>query len=319
MDTLFNSPNDIVNAYENGLVGWIDDPESRQSLIDEGVVQYGAPASLNSGAGQRALLWRYRQRYDKPAYIDEPQTTGDCTSHGTRNAIDTTRAIDITIRKQPETYYKRTATEPLYGARGHGGQGADPGRLTRFSRDVGYLARKNYPGVVDLSEYNAQIGHNWGARGVPENVKALCRERSGSSWLQPKTAEEVRDMLFNGYGGHSGQALGFKRETDSRGMFIPITRGRDAWMHDMALVGMDYTREFYPDDVLMFANSWAMWCPKPKFWPEEAYGPWPLGLIVFSAKLAADIIVPTGSAYFYSDVNGYPAKTLPDFGFGGMG
>lgn len=251
---------------------------------------------------------------EEHSFIANNVAVHNCTSHGTRNGIDITKACDIVIHGDPEDYYKPTATEPHYGARGHGGEGSDPAILTRFVVDNGFLARENYPGVVDLSKYNWRIGHDWGRRGVPQAVRDLCKKHSANGWVQPRTPQEMMGLQLMGRGGHSGQSLGFQRSTDSQGVFVPITRGGGAWNHDMAHGGYDDTKDFYPFRVYFFINSWARWCDPPKKWPEDLYGPWPTGLIVCRADVFEEKVLRTGSVFYFKGVNGYPAKTLPDLG-----
>lgn len=311
----FNNPSEILAAYENGFQGWIFNQETQDDLFHDKKLQFGAADDpLPDGRGKRVLLWRYRDKFQPGACGQEPQGTGDCTSHGVRNAIDITKACDIILHNEPESYYKPTATEPHYGARGHGGEGADPALLTRFLVDYGFLARENYPGVVDLSKYNWKIGHNWGRRGVPQEVKELCKQHAANAWVQPRTPEEMMGLQLSGRGGHSGQQLGFRRTPNADGTFEPITRGSGAWNHDMAHGGYDDTRDFFKERVYFFINSWAMWCDPPKNWPVDLYGPYPTGLIVCRGDVFEQFALGTRSIFYFKGVDGYPAKTFADLG-----
>jgi len=159
MNELFQTPGQIVAAYENGLPGWQFNQETMDALMaDRKALLFAevAPHLAGVGKGKRALLWRSREKYDPGAFGQESQTTGDCVSHGSRNAREVTRSVEIHIKREPEEFYKRTATEPTYGARGHGGQGMDPAQATRFENDFGFLFRQKYP-FVDLSVYDSRI------------------------------------------------------------------------------------------------------------------------------------------------------------------
>jgi hypothetical protein len=268
-------------------------------------------AIRGSGKGKQALLWRSREKFDPGAFGQEAQTTGDCTSHGSRNARDTTRSVEIHIKGEAESYYKRGATEPTYGARGDGGQGMSPSTASRFERDVGFLVRQNYPGVVDLSRYDSSIGTRWGSRGVPENVKKLCREHNVGSYTIPQTAEEARDLLGKGYAIHSGQNWGCSINSDG----VAQTSAR--WSHDMATVGMDDTQEHYPAKygcLFLVANSWGAWTSKPPKWNDAVYGPWPVGSFWVPEDIYARYFTGSGSIMAYSNVRGFPAQNLPDYG-----
>ncbi len=312
MSDVFQTPVQIRSAYENGLPGWQFDQGSMDALMADRKAMLFAEAALHLagvGKGKMALLWRSREKYDPGAFGDEAQTTGDCVSHGSRNAREVTRSVEIHIKREPEEFFLRTATEPTYGARGHGGQGMDPARATRFESDFGFLFRQAYP-FVDLSVYDSRIGSRWGSRGVPEEVEEECRKHNVGQWVAPTSVDEVKDLLFSGYALHSGQNFGVKSSSDSRGIAIPS----GSWAHDMATVGYDDTREVYPVCVFLVANSWGQWNQRPKVWPEDRYGPWPKGSFWLAEDVYARHFVGSRSIFAYCDIQGVPQKPLPDYG-----
>ncbi len=307
------TPADIHRQYEDGLEGWAWNERTWGAFLDETPEDacYATvhPTLRGSGEGKRALLWRYREQADPGAFAEEAQTTGDCVSHGDRNARDITRCVEIYRDGEPEAYKARGATEPTYGARGHSGQGMDPAKAARFSRDHGYAIRQDYPGVVDLSKYNARIGMDWGSRGVPEAVLELCAEHKVGRYTVPKDVQDTMDLQYSGYAGHSGQKWGCRPESDSKGMAV---QGK-SWNHDMATGGFDDTQEFYPETVFFVLNSWGKWNKPPAFWPTEAYGPWIPGMMVVPIDQYAKYFVGTGSIMFYSDIDGFTPQKLPDY------
>jgi len=152
----FRTPAEIVAAYNAGLPGWRFDPRTMGDLFADGKAELfaaTAPHLHGVGKGKMALLWRSREIFDPGAYGQEPQVRGSCVSHGSRNARDTTRAVEIHIKGEAEEYYRRGATEPTYAARGHRGEGMDPAVATRFEVDYGFLFRKKYP-FADLTQLN---------------------------------------------------------------------------------------------------------------------------------------------------------------------
>jgi hypothetical protein len=303
-----------MKAYDDGLTGYIMDMRAKHEFLDGQKYQYfNEPNIKGSGIGKRALLWQYAKKLDSRCFT-ERQTTGDCVSHGSRNARDITRAVEILVKKEPEDWFRMGATEPTYGARGHGGEGMSPARASQFERDFGFLARTKYDGVVDLTNYNGSIGSRWGsAGGVPENVKELCRKHKVGVISCVKTQADLMDAMFNGYAAHSGQFAAWDAASNSKGIH---GRASGGWAHDMATVGYDDTKEFFPFRVWMIQNSWGPWNQKPKAWPKE-YGEWVPGMILTSAD-DYDVCVDSADCWTYGSIEGYPPQRLPDYGTIGL-
>lgn len=300
-------PVDIRQQYINGLPGYMPDEREKQAYLEsQSRAYFEEPNIAGSGTNKRSLLWQYYLSFDKGAF-SERQTTGDCVSHGSRNARDISRCCRILVHKEPFDYYKRGATEPTYGARGHGGQGMSPARASRFERDTGFLVREKYKSV-DLTVYDSTIGSRWGGRGVPEKVKKICNEQKVNTIQLVKTQEALMDAMVNGYAAHSGQSAGWRSDPSSRNVH---ERG-SSWNHDMAIVGYDDTKEHWPFRVWFIANSWGRWNKPVKDWPED-YPAAPPGLIVTSAD-DFNVCVASGDCWVYGGVDGFPPQKLPDFG-----
>lgn len=309
MTALFTKPMELLLAYENGLPGWQYNSRTMFDLIADGkvgrfAIEAGHLAGV--GAGKMALLWRSRELFDPGAFGMEAQTTGSCVSHGSRNARDVTRSVEIHIKKEPEEYYLRGATEPTYASRGHRGQGMDPAQAARFEVDNGFLFREKYP-FADLSQLNERLAE---PSLLTEAALAECRKHNVGKWVAAQTADEVKDLLYSGYALHSGQNYGVSGKSDSRG--ISVRSG--SWSHDMATVGYDDTKEVYPVCVFLVANSWGKWNSKPTVWPEDRYGIWPEGSFWVDEDTYARHFVGSGSIFAYCDIKGIPQKNLPDYG-----
>lgn len=313
------APSDIRHVYENGFPAAPVNPIEQEKLFEDGLVQ---PAShiahllkAKSGKGKRALLFRSREKFDPGAFGEEAQTDGDCTSHGDRSARDTTRCVEIHIKGELERYMGRGATEPTYGDRGHSGAGMDPGRAARFITKFGFMIRKNYPGCVDLSRYNSSIGARWGRSGPPSCVKEKCKEHPVGEYVTPNTADEAIALFYNGYTCHSGQNTGFSILTDHRGIHYK----KGSWNHDMATVGYDDTREIWPTRVYFVVNSWGKWNDQWYKWKQDRelqkiLGPPITGMITVHHDIWERYFLGGQSIYFYSDIKGFPAQKLPNYG-----
>jgi len=312
------SPRELLRIYNDGFPGAPVNPIERDRLFEENIVK---PAShiqhlimQNSGVGKRALLWRSREKFDPGAFGKEPQTTGDCTSHGDRNSRDTVRCVEIHIKNEPEKYEGRGATEPTYGSRGHSGAGMDPGLAARFVTKYGFMIRQNYPGCVDLSRYNSSIGTKWGRAGPPSCVLDKCKEHPVGEYVRPDDPDEAMSLFYNGFACHSGQNVGFNATPNSRGYHDR----RGSWNHDMATVGYDDTKEIWPVRVYLVTNSWAKWNEQWEKWVRDTELQKILGLpidgmIVVHGDVWEQYFLSGGSIYFYSDIKGFPIQKLPDY------
>ncbi len=97
----YNNPEELLEAYENGLLGAECDPEDVRKLLGElPMPMFGAAAYEleESGKGKLSLPFKSLLKFDPNFGPSERQTTGDCVSHAIRNAIDVTRAVDIDIK-----------------------------------------------------------------------------------------------------------------------------------------------------------------------------------------------------------------------------
>ena len=122
----FSTPRNILNLYRQGFVGSICDPEDTAKLMGElPMPVFGAAAySLyGDGEGKKSLPFKSLLKFDPSFGPYERQTTGDCVSHSTRNAVDITRAVEIDVKGDRESFEARGATEAIYQSRGHMGQG----------------------------------------------------------------------------------------------------------------------------------------------------------------------------------------------------
>ncbi len=313
MSDELDTPYSLLNAYQNaGLVGYIDSPRDRVLFLEsqkQGV--YAEPNIAGSSQGQRAFLWQYLQAIDKAAYT-ERQTEPDCTSHCSRNARDTSRAVEILVKGEPEDFYKRGATEPTYGARGHGGAGMSPARAAKFENETGFLVRKDY-GIVDLSVYKGSIGARWGSGGVPQEVQSLCKQNKVGLIRQIRSVQDAKDALFNGYALSSGQYAAWSAQPNDKHVHRRVSPG---WSHAMATVGFDDTKSFWPSTVFFIVNSWGQWNQPPKEWPKDAPA-WVPGMIVTTEE-DWEVCVRSEDCYVYGNVDGFPPQKLPDLGSIGL-
>jgi hypothetical protein len=263
----------------------------------------GAKKIKNSGKSKLSTPYKSVFKFDKNPY-NERQTTGDCVSHSTRNAVDVSRAVEIDVHRDKEAWIARGATEAIYGARGHGGQGMSCSRAATFvSQNGGVLVRQNYKGVADFSKYNGNLGASWGARGLPDKVIDVANDHQIKTVSLVRTVEEARDALANGYGLSVCSSYGFSNKRDSKG----FAKASGSWAHAMAWIACDDTGS---EPAFLVQNSWGKWNDGGH--PE--WGKIPDGSFLIHADTAAGMLNQSG-AYAVSNFDGFPVQKLPSYGF----
>ncbi len=298
---MFNQPRELLKAYREGFSGAWCDPEETDKLLGElPHPLFGVAASdlYSTGEGKLALLYKSVQKFDPSFGAHERQTTGDCVSHATRNAVDVTRSHEI-VGGQREDFIARSATEAIYGSRGHGGQGMSCSVAARFvHQNGGILLRKDY-GFVDLSTYDSKVGTRWGRSGVPSDVKDEGKKHQVKTVSLINTIEQARDAIANGYALSVCSNYGFSSKRNSEG----IARRSGSWNHAMCWCAMDDTREVHNETLFLVQNSWGAFNGGPK-----KHGQ-PDGSFWIREKDAAGMLAQNGS-WVFSDVDGFPPRKV---------
>lgn len=255
------------------------------------------------GAGKLSTPFKSVMKFCPTAFGDDAQTGPDCTTHGTRNASDIPRAVEIDIKGEPESWEARGATEALYGYRGHTGGGMNPGLATEFVVKHGLLLRKKYD-FADLSKYNFSIGDRWGQNGPPQACLDEADKHPCKFFLRLTSVEQARDALAAGYGIHGGSQYGNDGKRNSKG----VARFNGSWNHDMAWGAADETGD---DLYFMVLQSWGDW----NSGGHPDWGPLPTGAFLIPSA-DANYMIRNGEFWAIGDTVGWPARELPNYGSG---
>ena len=300
------TPAALRRAYADGFCGSKCDHKDVAKLLGElEHPLFGASAYTldGSGEGKVSLPFKSLLKFDTGFGPSEKQTTGDCVSHSTRNAVDITRAVEIDVKKEREDFVARGATECIYGSRGHSGQGMSCSQAARFvSEEGGILLRQNYDGVVDLSVYDSSIGAKWGKPGVPDNIEEIGRKHQVLTVSLVTTVEEARDALANGYALSVCSGYGFSSRRDENG----YANRKGSWSHAMCWCANNDTKKNGGPGFLI-QNSWGAWNGGGTSYDQPAGSFW------VDYKTAQGMLSQRG-AWVFSDVDGFPPRKLPDYG-----
>ena len=323
----------VIELYENSHAGAFRDPEARQELLQSFAYPDGmAAASLFGFAGSGAdKLWLPYL----PAYKHWPkmwpcpgQTTGDCVSHAGKNAALVLIGVEVELGEPDPTTGNVegwpvvteeaeaqgvVACENIYGARGHGGQGANCSTLQRYvTSKGGIMLRQNYPELgVDFTRYNASYGIRWGSRGVPDDVTAEGAKHQIRTGTDCQNHEVCRDFVANGYPIWVCSGLGWSSSRDENGYSRRTTR----WSHSWDVIGYDdrpETKQKYGFPLFLYLHDWGRWnsggrrimgtnedIPEGCFWADAR-------------------LLDQCDCVAMSNFNGFPARKLPSYGATGI-
>jgi len=300
MDSSFKTPRKILDYYRKGFIGAICDEEDVKKLMGElPMPVFGAAAYdlYNSGKDKLSLPFKSLLKFDSGFGPSERQTTGDCVSHSTRNAVDITRAVEIDVKQEREDFLARGATEAIYQSRGHRGQGMTCSGAARYvHQSGGILIRKDY-GDIDLSIYNSSLGAK---HKIPDSIyEDEAQKHQVKTVSNVRTVEEARDALANGYALSVCSGYGFSSRRDSNG----IAKRSGSWSHAMAWIACDDTKERLNETLFLVQNSWGVWNSGPKVHGQ------PEGSFWIREKDARGML-SGGGAWVFSNVDGFPARKI---------
>lgn len=289
--------------------GYIPSTDSEFAELKDRLVQtqgsdlfedIGAPLA-GSGKGKLSMPFLSYVALD-PGAFSEGQGGPDCTTHGSRNAFDTSRAVEIHIGGELESFVARGATEFTYWFRGHRGAGMSPAVASILHHKRGVLLRKKYE-FADLTNYDFDNALLFNGN-VPKEFDEVANPHTVQYQARALSTDEVRDALANGYGGHVGSQQGFHNERDENGIMAPS----GSWNHDMAVLACDDTHEIVDETLWGIFNSWRKW----------NRGPWRPGreLVDGAGWVRHSVfqnMLRTGEVMIVGNFKGFPPQKLPDY------
>jgi hypothetical protein len=322
MISIPNNPNtqQLVKAYTDGFLGcYVDDPAMREDY--RRIARYARDRCLAEsemprvedfaqsieriGKEKCAFPWHFYMKQD-PEALKGKQLTGDCTSWGTRDAVDIERCCAIAAGEL-ESYVCQSATCLVYGARGSRGKGMAVSTAARSMRSNGVAVEKIYlDGKYDLREYNDyyQLGMTWGGRGIPEDLLAETRKNVVKTISSVNTMEAVQDLLQTGRAVAVGSMIGVSNVGN------PVSRLKGSWSHCMAIVGYDARPEIteeFGSPLYFWDNSWGPWNKLTNLKPE--WGELGEGMFILNESDTWRA-VRGGDCWTFTDTEGFPAREL---------
>lgn len=264
-------PEQILEAYSSGFVGAISIDLATSSYLRAQAPSFYADYPDLVGVSDElefALPIRGCQVLIGENFCadrGESQRQGDCVGKMVRNQGMVDGCLDAmfgetTWETDEGGKGKQYCCEPIYGSRGHGGEGAVCWQLwdvVKPEGGIGFLFRGVH-GEHDLSKYRADLSGPWGRRGVPTELAALSARNPALRVYKARSLAEVRDALAVGFGVGRCGSDGYSSERDSNGVSDP----QGTWHHAIAVGAFTRERTFvdkYGEPLYLHYHNWGEW------------------------------------------------------------
>jgi hypothetical protein len=202
------------------------------------------------------------------------KSVGSCVGHGACEEQTANQAVDILGRGQGERLETWFCPEVSYGLSreccgmlGDRGDGSTGFGAAKGNMELGCLPKGVY-GSIDLREYNEARCRDYGYRGVPAELKALCKPFTTKKYIKVTTAEQVWLLAGVGVPINFCSSQGFENQNrNDEGMLKPS----GSWMHSMMGAHARRVSAKYGKLVLI-QQSWGDgWCGGP-YWLDQPGG-----------------------------------------------
>lgn len=304
------APPVVVNAGdppEFGM-GWIDSPDQVQ--LTAATMEFPLFAATPAGKSadelpDHAYLWdAYVALFARPPPPQNQGQVGSCVSFGTSRAMERSLAFSIVHDNAPFKF-KQFREEVIYavsrvdigGQRGSRSDGSVGAWAAKGSTDVGDLPEGTY-GSYDLTKYDESRCRNWGASGVPADLKPEMAKYKAGSASQVKNWAEFKKAIAQGYGVAICSNQGFDRQRDANG----VCRPSGNWAHCMCGDGYHTANG---KEYGHIENSWGTsYHTGPVGWgnPSEA-GFWAESSVI-------DRMLKANDSWAFSSVRGFPRRRV---------
>ncbi len=213
--------------------GWINNPSAVRAVLSTlpfPRCELVAAHLDGTGEGKTILLSDFARKITGAHLPAQQQPRGTCVSRGYSRAVDYLECVQISGGTAED--YKSISHAAVYGMAKEMGHD-----LSYQDGAVGAWAAKAVStwGCVTNEEANAKdagyddLAVQWGAKGVPQNIKELAKDNLVRTVTLVTTAEQARDMICNGYPVSVCSDQGFSMTRDSQGFCRP----QGSWAHCM--------------------------------------------------------------------------------------
>jgi hypothetical protein len=280
--------------------GWLRRPEEVEATLatmPRPLFAEAAPEVEGTGEGRTTLLYKAWKDVLEGYFPYPAQQIGCCVSRGFSEGIDLLECVEIAVGKEAEVFTP-TSHEAIYGmARVDvGGQ-----RGSYEDGAVGAWAAKAVTLIGTVAQdvvgpYSDRLAKDWGARGVPDEVRQKAARHKVKTSSLVRTYAELEDALANGYPVPVCSNQGFTLQRDRQGFCRP----EGQWAHCMLIAGVRTDR---PGALIV--QSWGMNVPSgPLDLDQPSNSFW-------ADRQVVESMLGMRDSWALSRFDGYPARDLP--------
>lgn len=299
--------------HRTGKFGWQKNPASLANFIRKHRYPYVSQqnaAIKGTGEGKKAFLHLALQRVMGSELVPHDQGAPDCVSQAAAMGVDVLAAVQIAVKRLPQRFVAKTATEPIYGgSRNEIGGGVRGGGSTghwaaEWLVKYGVLLRQQYPGGYDFTHYDAQKAIEYGDSGCPDSLEPIAKLHPVKKTAICRSYSDMCDCLYNGHPVMVCSNVGFGSGTCRRDSEGFLTRRMAPWWHAMLFIGYD---DEYRRPGGLCLNSWGEdWIYGP------TRGPQPAGSFWIDAD-TVDSMLRQGDSFAFSAFRGFPRIDIPPY------
>lgn len=295
--------------------GWENRPNSLANFIQrhqDPFLNQNNSAIKGSGKGKKAFLHLALERVMGREYVPHDQGAPDCVSQAAGLGVDVLQAVQIVIKRRPQRWVTKVATEPLYGGSrveigGYDswGGGSTGHWMAEWLGRYGVLLRQKYPTGHDFSIYDPRKAVEMGRKGCPDSLEPIAKLHPVKKTAICTSYEDMCDCIYNGSPVMVCSNVGFggpgQRRRDSEGF---LTRKSAPWYHAMLLAGYDDT---YKRPGALCFNSWGCnWVTGPTRGPQAAGTFW-------IDRTTVSRMLGQGDSFAFSAFCGFPRINIPPY------
>jgi hypothetical protein len=200
-----------------------------------------------------------------PQWKRGAQGIGSCVGWGWSLGVDVLAAVEVILKREPESFGGRTLEASVYAfsrveARGKKragrSDGSYGGAAAKAVRDYGTLHYGiDYDGER-FDSYSANREKSWGDTGVPDKLEPFAKEHRVGEVTVVDSFGAAAKAIQNGYPVPVCSGQGFTMNRDNDG----FCRASGSWSHCMLFCGVRFDRP-----GLLCANSWGRSNSGPRY------------------------------------------------------